>query len=215
MDDNGSLFLWTAFAVASAILGAIAIALARPARHRDWKASTAFLGFVAALVAEIVLVPLGVFLAWSWLLQELAARRLSHDAADLLRLVLGWRMHRHAAWLEPIGAVLIACGLAVLVLAWKSLLDAKRSQRLATTGVHGIVRHPQYVGFVLIMLGFLLQWPTLPTLAMFPILLTMYVRLARREEREALEQFGMAYARYAADTPGFVPQLRKPAPSTV
>jgi protein-S-isoprenylcysteine O-methyltransferase Ste14 len=63
------------------------------------------------------------------------------------------------------------------------------------------------VGFILIMLGFLLQWPTLPTLIMFPILVYMYVRLARREEREALAEFGEPYARYMAKTPAFFPRL--------
>lgn len=208
MDDSGSLFLWTAFAVASAILGAIAIALAKPAPHRNWRASTAFLGFVAALAAEIVLVPLFVFLAWSWLLQELAARRLSHDAADLLRLVFGWRMHRHAEWFETIGVVLIACGLAMLVLAWKSLLDARRAQRLATTGVHGVVRHPQYVGFVLIMFGFVLQWPSLLTSVAFVIVVVAYGRLARDEDADLAALYGDAWLRYAERTPGFLPRLR-------
>jgi protein-S-isoprenylcysteine O-methyltransferase Ste14 len=73
------------------------------------------------------------------------------------------------------------------------------------------VRHPQYVAFILIMLGFLLQWPTVLTLAMFPILVRMYVRLARREEREVCAEFGEAYARYAATTPAFVPRVRRTA----
>ena len=73
-------------------------------------------------------------------------------------------------------------------------------------GPYARIRHPQYVGFVLIMFGFLLQWPTLITLIMFPILITMYVRLARREERESLAEFGDQYAQYAAVTPAFIPQ---------
>ena len=70
-----------------------------------------------------------------------------------------------------------------------------------------MVRHPQYVGFVLIMFGFLLQWPTLLTLAMFPVLVWMYVYLARQEEREARAQFGEAYAEYARRVPAFVPRM--------
>jgi len=78
---------------------------------------------------------------------------------------------------------------------------------LATTGPYARIRHPQYAGFVLIMLGFLLQWPTLITLVMFPILVVVYVRLARREEQEAIERFGDAYRRYMASTPAFFPRL--------
>ena len=68
---------------------------------------------------------------------------------------------------------------------------------------------PQYMGFVLIMLGFLLQWPTIPTLVMFPILVYMYAKLARREEREVLAEFGTAYAKYAEATPAFIPRISK------
>jgi methanethiol S-methyltransferase len=69
------------------------------------------------------------------------------------------------------------------------------------------VRHPQYAGFILITTGFLFQWPTLVTLAMFPILVFMYVHLARREERDAQAEFGDAYSRYAANTPAFFPRF--------
>ena len=73
------------------------------------------------------------------------------------------------------------------------------------SGPYAYVRHPQYLGFILIMAGFLLQWPTLVTLAMFPILVFMYVRLARREERDALAEFGDEYRRYIGSVPAFVP----------
>ena len=78
------------------------------------------------------------------------------------------------------------------------------------TGPYAYIRHPQYDGFILIMLGFLLQWPTLITLIMFPILVFMYVRLARREEREVLLEFGETYRRYMLSTPAFFPRLRAP-----
>jgi len=56
-------------------------------------------------------------------------------------------------------------------------------------------------------LGFLLQWPTLVTLAMFRILVTVYVRLAGREEREVAAEFGDVWTRYASVTPRWVPRL--------
>jgi len=60
-----------------------------------------------------------------------------------------------------------------------------------------------------VMFGFLLQWPTILTLAMFPVLTVMYVRLAQAEERDAMAEFGDAYARYAADVPGVIPKLSR------
>ena len=69
------------------------------------------------------------------------------------------------------------------------------------------MRHPQYVGLSLIMVGFLLQWPTLATLVMFPVLMVVYRRLASREEREVRAQFQGAWTAYAARVPRFVPRL--------
>jgi protein-S-isoprenylcysteine O-methyltransferase Ste14 len=69
------------------------------------------------------------------------------------------------------------------------------------------MRHPQYVGFVLIMFGFLLQWPTILTIAMFPVLVVMYGYLAKREEEDMVAQFGQQYRDYAARTPRFLPKL--------
>ncbi len=100
-------------------------------------------------------------------------------------------------------------GFILLSGAWRVLFQAQQEGTLATTGPYAHVRHPQYVAFILIMFGFLLQWPTLVTLVMFPVLVTMYVKLAYREEREVRAEFGEAWERYAARTPAFIPQLRR------
>jgi protein-S-isoprenylcysteine O-methyltransferase Ste14 len=108
--------------------------------------------------------------------------------------------------------LLIAGGFILLATAWPVLYAAQQAHRLATRGPYAHVRYPQYVGFILIMLGFLVQWPTILTLAMFPVLVWMYVRLARREEREIRAEFSETYARYAAATPAFIPRWRGAAP---
>jgi len=89
--------------------------------------------------------------------------------------------------------------------SWHVLYHAQRRHELATTGLYRSVRHPQYVAFVLIMFGFLLQWPTLLALAMFPVLVFMYVRLAVSEEHDSEREFGEAWRAYAAVTPRFIP----------
>lgn len=88
---------------------------------------------------------------------------------------------------------------------WRALFNAQKRGVLATSGPYAYVRHPQYVGFVLVLLGFLVQWPTILTLLMFPVLVLMYVRLARLEEREVRAKFGEQYERYASQVPGFFP----------
>jgi protein-S-isoprenylcysteine O-methyltransferase Ste14 len=90
------------------------------------------------------------------------------------------------------------------------LYAAQTEGRLATTGAYSYVRHPQYVGFIAIMFGFLLQWPTILTLLMFPLLVSMYVHLARTEEAEARRAFGVEYDSYAEATPGWFPRLGGP-----
>ena len=103
--------------------------------------------------------------------------------------------------------VLIVAGFFLLSSAWRVLYSAQRNGRLAMAGPYRYIRHPQYAAFIVIMFGFLLQWPTLLTLAMFPVLLTMYVRLAHKEEREVAAEMPAAWQAYAASTPRWIPRL--------
>jgi len=98
-------------------------------------------------------------------------------------------------------------GLIVMGKAWKQIHAAKGE--LVTDGIYNKIRHPQYLGLSLITVGMLIQWPTLLTMIMWPILMVVYARLARREEREMVQQFGEKYKEYMAVTPAFVPSLTK------
>lgn len=103
--------------------------------------------------------------------------------------------------------MLIGGGFVLIGTAWRVLYEAQQHRTLATTGPYSYIRHPQYLGFILIMFGFLLQWPTILTLLMFPVLVVMYVRLAHHEEIEVRAQFGDAYDRYAARIPAWIRRL--------
>ena len=105
--------------------------------------------------------------------------------------------------------VLIVAGFFMLSSAWNVLHHAQKHHQLATTGWYARCRHPQYVAFILIMFGFLLQWPTIPTLAMFPILVVVYVKLAKREEAQAIAEFGSEYHRYMESTPSWIQNFNK------
>ena len=95
------------------------------------------------------------------------------------------RAIRTSSFLHLLSNLLIFGGFVLISLAWDQLHRAQQAGTLATTGPYAVIRHPQYLGFIVILVGFLLQWPTLLTLLMFPVLVVMYVRLARREEQEA------------------------------
>lgn len=213
--------LWDVVFVNAAVFLIFAFSFARPRSGRDWRSFGAFSGFLVALFAEMYGFPFTVYLLSGWLGSLHPATNLfAHNNGHLWQTLLGWQGDPHGSWLHLLSNSMLGVGFLVLALAWPTLYRAQRSGQLARTGAYRLVRHPQYVGFIVILVAFMLQWPTIPTLLMFPVLVTMYVRLARREEREALAYFGEEYASYAARTPGFLPQpswlarRRAPSPDT-
>jgi protein-S-isoprenylcysteine O-methyltransferase Ste14 len=162
---------------------------------------------MVALFTEMYGFPLTIYLLSGWLQRRLPGVDLfSHEAGHLWNTLFGWQSNAHFDPLHLLSNVFIFGGFYLLAKAWQVLYAAQKREDLATSGPYARVRHPQYGAFSLIMLGFLLQWPTLLTLFMFPVLVVMYVRLARREEAEAVSEFGERYVSYARVTPTFVPR---------
>ncbi len=205
--------LWPLVIINAAVFIIFAFSFAQPRTKRDWRSFGAFAAFLVALFTEMYGFPLTIYLLSGWLGSTYPdINLLSHNTGHLWQTLLGWKGDPHLSPLHWLSDGLIAGGFILIGAAWDVLYKAQRAGQVATTGPYAYLRHPQYAGFVVIMLGFLIQWPTLLTLIMFPILVMMYMRLARREEREALVQFGEAYAQYAANTPAFFPRLLR-APS--
>ena len=153
--------------------------------------------------------PLTIYLLSGWLVSRFPEIDwFSHDSSHLLQTLLGWQGNAHFSPLHTISNILVLAGLALLAVSWKVLFRAQRNNQIASTGPYAKIRHPQYAAFIIIMIGFLLQWPTIPTMIMFPILIWVYSRLARREEREAFDRFGELYAQYARRVPRFIPGIR-------
>lgn len=210
MNDMPAYGLWHLAIFSSLFVLVFALSFFRPRTRRDWRTFGSFSAFVVALFTEMYGFPLTVYLLSGWLGSHYPEIDwFSHDAGHLLQTLLGWSGNAHLGPLHLISYMLIIGGFILLSASWKVLFRAQQNHELAVSGPYAKIRHPQYVAFIMIMIGFLIQWPTLPTIVMFPVLVWIYVRLARREEKEAVSEFGEQYARYAAGTPGFFPRFRK------
>ncbi|MGE0175099.1 MAG: isoprenylcysteine carboxylmethyltransferase family protein [Oligoflexales bacterium] len=208
MQETPAYGLWSLVILNSLVFIIFAFSFAKPQSKRDWRSFGAFSGFIVALFVEMYGFPLSIYLLAGWLGDRFPkVNLLSHDNGHLWHTLLGLKGNPHWDILHILSNVLIFGGFILLANSWSVLFKAQKDNTLALTGPYSRVRHPQYVGFIAIMAGFLLQWPTIPTLIMFPILVWMYVRLAKKEEKEVRTQFGTAYDEYAAATPAFFPKI--------
>ncbi|MBI3898370.1 MAG: isoprenylcysteine carboxylmethyltransferase family protein [Gammaproteobacteria bacterium] len=208
MSDAPAYGLWSLAIINSAVFIFFAFSFAKPQSKRDWRSFGAFSGFIVALFTEMYGFPLTIYFFSGWLQSRYpGVDWFAHDSGHLPEMLFGWKGNPHFGPFHLLSFVFIGGGFIMLSNAWRVLHAAQKHHTLAITGPYARIRHPQYVAFVLIMFGFLLQWPTLLTLVMFPALVYMYVRLARREERDGVAEFGDAYRRYAAHTPAFIPRL--------
>lgn len=202
--------LWSLVIINSVIFIFFAFTFFKPNTPRDWRSFSAFSAFIVALFTEMYGFPLTIYFLSGWLQTWFPNTDwFSHDAGHLLEMLFGWRANPHLGPFHLLSFAFIGGGFFLISSAWSVLYAAQKRQALATTGPYAYVRHPQYVGFILVMFGFLLQWPTILTLAMFPVLTVMYVKLAKTEERDVRVEFGEAYAKYTSNVPGFVPKISR------
>jgi protein-S-isoprenylcysteine O-methyltransferase Ste14 len=155
----------------------------RPRTQCDWRSFGAFSGFLVALFAEMCGVPITIHLLSGWLQSRHPTHNcFSHDVGHLVEMLFGCKAHPHSGFFHILSFIFIGWFVLISV-GWKVLYEARCEHRLATTGTYAYVHHPQYVGFIMLMLGFLLQWPTLLTFAMFVPDACVHVRAAGEGRR--------------------------------
>jgi protein-S-isoprenylcysteine O-methyltransferase Ste14 len=209
MNETTDFGLWQLVFINSLVFLFLTFSFFQPKTKWDWRTFGAFSAFIIALFTEMYGFPLTVYLLSGWLSSRFPeVNWFSHNSNHFFQTLLGWKGNPHLGPLHIASDLLVLVGLILLAASWKILYRAQRNFQIACTGPYSLIRHPQYTAFIVIMIGYLIQWPTLPTLLMFPVLIWLYARLARREEQESLAQYGDAYASYAERTPRFFPRLQ-------
>lgn len=187
------------------IVGLFLYGLLRPRRKVEWRALGVAQAWVVALYAEMYGWPLTAYL-----LATLTGRREfaeDHFHGHAWAYLAGWG-DTGAIVLDLLGNALIALGAWLALAGWRQVHRAGGG--LVTTGLYARVRHPQYTGFFLFLIGSLINWPTLPALLLAPLLGWVYVRLAGQEEAEARARHGAEYEAYVGRTGRFLPRWARP-----
>lgn len=201
--------LWPLMIINTAIFIVFAFSFFKPKSKIDWKAFGGFSAFLIALFTEMYGFPLTLFLIAPWLTKHFPGiNPFGHDTGILWNVIFNIQGGM-LSWLHIISTIIVAAGMIIIVDAWPALHRAYKENKIATTGLYRYVRHPQYDGFLLVMIGYLLMWPTILTLLMFPVLAVMYVRLAKKEEELVEAEHGEEYERYKETTPAFLPNFLK------
>ena len=198
--------LWFMVIVNAALLLVFLLSFLRPAQRREWGGFGVVAAFLVALFTEMYGFPLTIYLLAAALGRDPFPDPFAHESGNLIASLLGIEQW---SWLFMLaGGVLIMIGVLIVAAGWRRVYAAQRNESLATDGAYEIVRHPQYSGLLVMIAGALVQWPTLVTVVMAPVLAFTYVRLAAREEAAMRRRFGAAYDDYARRTPAFIPAVQ-------
>ncbi len=171
------------------------------------KPSSVYMAFVIALALEMFGVPLTLyFVTWAF----------GYTLPE--GILWGHTLIQQVGYLGlNLSYVFYLLGALLVILGWKEIYKRYWSKdegkgELVTNGIYAWIRHPQYTGFMLVTLGMIFEWATLPLLIMWPLLALIYYRLARKEEIDMRQEFGPAYDAYRERTGMFLPRLWKRQP---
>lgn len=204
-EDQIAYGLWFSVLLNILIFGLFAYSAFKPTTKRDWRTFGAFTAFIIALFSEMFGFPLTIYILTSILGRNYPVLDPFTHANGHLWVALAGGSPILFNVLHPLSNIIIFSGLIIIAIGWRGIHAG--TGQLITKGIYRFVRHPQYSGFILMIIGFLVQWPTLITLIMAPILMFMYTWLAKKEEKEMIRLFGDEYITYMEQVPRFIPRI--------
>lgn len=171
-------------------------------RKINRKPAAAYLAFVIAFAVEMHGIPFSMYILSIFIGENLPNGVLwGHTLFDKIGYAGMY-----------INIALSLSGLILIILGWYSVYHnywkhVKGQGKVVCKGIYRYIRHPQYAGLMLISSGMLAEWATLPTLIMFPVIIYMYVKLAKKEEKDMISEFGEEYVQYMKKTKRFIPGI--------
>lgn len=207
-------FNWWLVGAYILLLAIFLYGILQPRRRSEWKSAGVAQAWIIALYAEMYGTPLTAYFLMNALGRSNADAE-NHFNGHLWPILFGVSEPNliHAQFIFTIvGQLFIVVGAVLAVLGWRQLYKATKSNEMAATGLYRIIRHPQYTGFFLFLLGSMINWPTLITIVSLPILWIVYLRLAYQEEKLAIGEFGERYLNYMKTTGRFIPGLGRRVP---
>lgn len=208
IDEGGYAYgFWTIVLFSVLITLFLVFSFVKPKNKFEWRSMSAFVGFIVALFTEMYGVPLTIYFLTGWLGKSYPVLDpFSHSNGHLVLVFLGLS---NSIWaisiLHLITNTIIFFGFYIVYKGWQQIHSAGENE-LVTDGIYAKIRHPQYVGMWLVTIGFLIQWPTIITLFMWPVLILLYYRLSIQEEETLLKKFGIDFERYKAYVPAYFPR---------
>lgn len=173
-----------------------------PKSWKEWTRAGLVQAFIISLYAEMYGFPMTIYLLSRFFGLDISSSNLWSD-------LLGPQYGETGMMIGMLfGYAFAMVGIWFIVQGWREVYSASRDNRLATQGVYKIVRHPQYLGIILVVFGEgIVHWPTILSVILFPIITYAYIRLAKSEDKSLLKNFGEEYRRYEQTTPAFIPRL--------
>ncbi|MEM2895996.1 MAG: isoprenylcysteine carboxylmethyltransferase family protein [Candidatus Bathyarchaeia archaeon] len=197
---------WLIVVSSIVLLSLFIIAFLRPFKRRNWASLSVTEAFFVSLFTEMFGIPLTIYVLSGFFGVPLTPDPLhGHLLAATLALLGLWTLETGVLVVMGVSTIILFLAAYLIVQGWREVYHGRRG--LVTTGVYAYVRHPQYLGIIIGSIAFLVQWPTIPTLIMFPILVVAYYRLAKKEEDELAERYGQKYLEYQRRVPMFLPHI--------